>query len=160
MAKKFLDEIGLKRVLTNLKNNLDESFYEILGYETGVFGVNDEVWWVNTNENINQLKYHPYSIVGSYETLGDYCTITATVEKVEDWQVIYITIPFAPTEYAETTIVNVDNLSYKINTDIQEYEGDTYPVVKIGRSNNANMTRGDDSDPNSYITFTLKYKYK
>ena len=37
MATKFLDETGLKHVLTNLNNNFPTILNTTLNYETGVF---------------------------------------------------------------------------------------------------------------------------
>jgi hypothetical protein len=65
-----------------------------LNYETGIFGTGDTVWYTSSSSN---LKYKPYSILnGTYEKIGDYCTASAKVEKVEGWVNIFISLPINP----------------------------------------------------------------
>lgn len=160
MATKFLDETGLKHVLTNLNNNFPTILNTTLNYETGVFEQSGEVWWVNTTSD--PLQYKPYRILnGTYETIGSYCTITAKVEKVEGWVDIYVSLPFTPLETASTTAVDNEGIIYNIITTTQSDDNNVaHPVVGISRQDRKGMERGDNDHPNSYIEFTLKYKYR
>lgn len=131
-----------------------------LDYETGIFGVGDEAWWVHADNNDNILLYFPYSIEGTYEKAGDFCTITAKVEKVENWKTIYYSLPMAAVASASTVVTAADGIVYNIWTTTQNYGGTDHSVVALERQDGSNMTRQGDDDPTSFIEFTLKYKYR
>lgn len=160
MATKFLDENGLKRVLTNLNNNFPTMLDTTLHHEVGVFEQTGELWWVNTTTD--PLQYRPYRILnGTYETIGSYCTITAKVEKVEGWVDIFISLPFIPLETASTTAIDNEGIVYNITTTTQKDKNQTtHHVVGISRQDRKGMERGDNNHPNSYVEFTLRYKYR
>jgi hypothetical protein len=61
------------------------------------------VWYTDTTTD--SLKYRPYSILnGTYEKLFSYCTVSAQVEKVENWINLYVSLPVAPIEQVSETV--------------------------------------------------------
>lgn len=147
------------KLFYNTTQNLQSQFDNLedtLGHEVGIFGYNDTVLY--TENTTDPLKYRPYSILdGTYEKLFSYCTISAQVEKVENWIDLYISLPVVPIEHVSTTVYDFSGIQYTVQTKIR----DNLAVAHIRRTDGQAMTRNTpDTDPNSYIYFTLRYKYK
>lgn len=133
-------------------HDLIASLSNSLMYETGKWN-GGNAWYTEVE---NYGSYRPYSSSGTYEKIGCYCTLNATVEKVEGWQDIYYNLPVA--SYDETIIeiketVNSTDITYTISTC---YNGNQ-PVIKI-HCNNGAMERGNGYSDT--LTFTIKYRYK
>lgn len=147
------------KLFYNTTQNLQSQFNNLedtLDHEIGIFGYNDTIWYTNTTTD--PLKYRPYSILnGTYEKLFSYCTISAQVEKVENWIDLYISLPVAPIEQVSETVQDFSGVQYTVQTKTR----DNLAVAHIRRTDGQAMTRNtSDTDPNSYISFTLRYKYK
>ena len=161
---------SVNSALQEVKLQADTTKSEVdnIGYEIGEFGGSDSKAWYDAGN---------YYINGTYQLIGDYCTITATVDKVPGWINIYYSLPLTPinltpTDRSGSVVINMDNDAYEndgnssgdsvpyvISTATNSYWSDTeqkvisLPAIAIRRLDNNAMTEGQ-------ITFTITYKYK
>lgn len=144
-----------------IANKAVASLANTLGYETGIWDESTEAWHVHDGDNDNVLQYFPYSPKGTYETAGCYCTVTASLEKVEGWQYVYYTLPKCAVEGASTTALDAENVLYDVWIETRDDgTGSVNNVVAFKRRDDWGMSRGADGTANATVNFTLRYKYK
>lgn len=95
-----------------------------------------------------------YTIEGTYELIGDFCTINATVTTIPNWGVVYYTLPTPALPGTKSCIISTndnDNKVYFIRTATIESNNSVIAITTF---------TGEPMSVKENVTFTLRYKYK
>lgn len=156
--------------------NLQDIYEETLNYTTleGIGGPSDEYVYFsvieqqtfamaskaeverkadreNGNVSVSSPEYYSgsgHTMEGTYQRIGEYCTITATAKVVAGRQYTYYRLPFVPLSNVMAFIM-VGNVEYAIKTDTTN----GYNCVNIYRTDGNFQAQGDDLVP-----FTITYR--
>lgn len=106
----------------------------------------------NGNVSVNAPEYYPDTpstpmMTGSYQIVGEYCTVTATAKMVASWVYVYYRLPVVPLSDVLVNIIT-NSTEYEIKTDV------------INSINCVNIYRKDGQAHASAnnVSFTITYK--
>lgn len=105
----------------------------------------------NGNVRVSSPEYYSgsdHTMEGTYQRVGEYCTVTATAKVVAGRQYTYYRLPFVPLSNIMAFIM-VGTVEYAIKTDTTN----GYNCVNIYRTDGNFQAQGDDSVP-----FTITYR--
>lgn len=149
--------LGYSQKSTNTHIKFDIETLENNLIETGTFGGSDSLaWWQSDSK---------YTISGTYQTFGDYCTITARASLIPGWQEVSYNLPFIDVSLGRSATLscNGDDIENQTGGDEVVFivstgtntssSGYSKATVHIKRQDGGNL---DDRT----VTFTLTYKYK
>ena len=105
----------------------------------------------NGNVSVSSPEYYSgsgHTMEGTYQRVGEYCTVTATAKVVAGWQYTYYRLPFVPLSNVMAFIM-VSNVEYAIKTDT----ANGYNCVNIYRTDGSFQAQGDD-----LVSFTITYR--
>lgn len=105
----------------------------------------------NGNVSVSSPEYYSgsnHTMEGTYQRVGEYCTVTATAKVVAGWQYTYYRLPFVPLSNVMAFIM-VGSVEYAIKTDT----ANGYNCVNIYRTDGNFQAQGDDLVP-----FTITYR--
>lgn len=105
----------------------------------------------NGNVSVSSPEYYSgsdHTMEGTYQRVGEYCTVTATAKVVAGWQYTYYRLPFVPLSNVMAFIM-VGNVEYAIKTDT----ANGYNCVNIYRTDGSFQAQGDD-----LVSFTITYR--
>lgn len=105
----------------------------------------------NGNVSVPSPEYYSgsnHTMEGTYQRVGEYCTVTATAKVVAGWQYTYYRLPFVPLSNVMVFIM-AGNVEYTIKTDMTN----GYNCVNIYRTDGNFQAQGDD-----LVSFTITYR--
>ena len=105
----------------------------------------------NGNVSVSSPEYYSgsdHTMGGTYQRVGEYCTVTATAKVVAGWQYTYYRLPFVPLSNVMAFIM-VGSVEYAIKTDTTN----GYNCVNIYRTDGNFQAQGND-----LVSFTITYR--
>ena len=105
----------------------------------------------NGNVSVSSPEYYSgsdHTMEGTYQRVGEYCTVTATAKVVAGRQYTYYRLPFVPLSNVMAFIM-LGSVEYAIKTDTTN----GYNCVNIYRTDGNFQAQGDD-----LVSFTITYR--